>query len=298
MTRLWAVNVVAAFGRLVAIAGAALSVGAVAAHVGDWLLFAIRFAPDWNVGILPLLYPLQVVVAGWVTWGALKRGRRPLLRDVLVGGVVSFVLLFGWYFLLAGGGMGLIALGNLLYLSAALPLALAVMASSALGDEQGSGGVPGEAIGRRVRSGATALGLVLFVTLAAVAGYQAMPRVPSEDQAISPPERPSCPEYLDEEVATFGGGYDRITRAFEVRGYWGYEYASTGYGTMQMTLLDEDGEAPFGTESAFPAGNSVGGGESAHGGTFRLKIEADDARYAVVVCEGQGPNGEVRDDPG
>jgi hypothetical protein len=292
------VNVVTAFGRLVAIAGAGLSAGAVAAHVGGWLLFAFRFAPDWNVGILPLVYPMQVVVAGWVVWGAFKRGRRLLLRDVLVGGVISFVLLFGWYFLLAGGGMGLIALGNLLYLGAALPLALAVMAASALGNDQEAGGVPGEAIGRRVRSGATVLGLVLFVTLAAVAGYQAMPRVPSEAQAIAPPERPSCPEYLDEEVATFGGDGDRITRAFEVRGYWGYEYASTGYGTMRMTLLDEDGEAPFGTEGAFPAGNSVGGGESAHGGTFRLKIEADDARYAVVVCEGPGPNGEDRDKPG
>jgi hypothetical protein len=68
---------------------------------------------------------------------------------------------------------------------------------------------------------------------------------------------------------------------------------------MRMTLLNEEGDAPFGTEGGFPAGDSVGSGESADGGTFRLRIEADDdARYAVVVCDGPGPNGEDLDKPG
>lgn len=299
MTRLWAVNVVAAFGRLVAIAGAALSIGAVVAYVTAWTISAIRFAPDWNFGFLPLIFFLQVAVAGWVTWGALKADPPRLLRTVLIAFGLTFLLGYGWYFLLAGWGSDPVPIGNLLYLAAALPVAAAVLAASALGDDRDEGGAPGEAIGRGTRAGATALGAVLFVALASIVGYQAMPRVPPEDQTIAPPERPSCPAYLDEKVATFGGGGDRTTRAFEVSGYWGYEYASTGYGTMRITLLDESGEAPFGTEGAFPAGDSVGGGEYADGGTFRLKIEADDdARYAVVVCDGPDPHGENRDPPG
>jgi hypothetical protein len=193
--------------------------------------------------------------------------------------------------MLAGWGSDPMSIGNLLYLAAALPLATAVMAASALGDDQESGGVPGEAISRGVRVGFRALGAVLFVTLASIVGYQTLPPVPSEDRAIASPVRPSCPEYLDEEVATFEGGGARTTPAFEVSGYWGLEHASTGYGTIAFTVLDEDGDAPYGTEGPFAAGDSVGGGEYASGGAFRLEIEADDdARYAVVVCDGAGPN--------
>lgn len=292
MTRFWAVTVMSAFGRVVAIAGAALTVGTVMAYVIEWVLSALRYAPDWNVGILPLVFVLQVVVAGWVVWSALMRERRPLLRDVLVGGVISFVLLYGWYFLLAGGAMGLIAIGDLLYLAAALPLAAAMMAASALEDARPSNDAPGEAINRGVRVGSRALGAVLFMVVASIVGYSTIPPMPQEAQAIAPPEQPSCPEYLNEEIAAFGGGGDRTTPAFETSGYWGYEYTSTGYGTIRMTLLDENGDALFGAEEPLPAGDSAGGGESADGGTFRLKIEADDAtRYAVVVCDGPGPDG-------
>jgi hypothetical protein len=41
--------------------------------------------------------------------------------------------------------------------------------------------------------------------------------VPQEARAVAPPDKPSCPVYMDEEIA-----------AFEVSGYRGYEYASTG----------------------------------------------------------------------
>ena len=34
-------------------------------------------------------------------------------------------------------------------------------------------------------------------------------------------------------------------------------------------------------------------------GTFLLQIDADDnAKYVVVVCDGEGPNGGNRDNPG
>lgn len=48
MARFWAVTVMSAFGRLVAIVGAALTTGAVVAYVAGWTISAIRYAPDWN----------------------------------------------------------------------------------------------------------------------------------------------------------------------------------------------------------------------------------------------------------
>ncbi len=299
MARIWAVTVMSALGRLVAIAGAALTAGAVVAYVAGWAISAIRFAPDWNVGLLPLIFVLQVVVAGWVLWGALKADPSRLLRNVLVAFALTFLLGYGWYFLLAGWGEDPVSIGNLLYLAAALPVTAAVLAATTAGDARPSNVAHGEAIGRGVRGGSRALGLVLFVTLASIVGYQTLPPVPSENRAIAPPERPSCPGHLDKEVATFEGGGTRTTPAFEVGGYWGLEYASTGYGTIALTVVDEDGEAAYGTEGPFAAGDSVGGGEYAHGGTFRLKIEADDdARYAVVACDGEGPRGGDPDKPG
>ena len=299
MTRLWAVMVVAAFGRLVAIAGAALSAGAIIAYVSAWAISAIRVAPDWNVGVLPVVCLLQVFVAGWIAWGALKASPRRLLLNVLVAFAATFLLGYGWYFLLASLGSDPVSIGNLLYLAAAVPLAAAVIVASSLGDDRGAGGARVEAPTRGVLAGARALGALAFLALGAVVVHATLPPVPPEDPVVSPPQRPSCPGRLAEEVAAFEGGGTQTTPAFEVSGYWGMEHASTGYGTISWTLVDEDGDTPYGTEGPFGAGNSVGGGEYAHGGAFRLKIEADDdARYAVVICEGEGPNGGDQDKPG
>ena len=238
-----------------------------------------------------MVFVLQLAVAGWVLWGALKVDRRRLVRNVLVAFALTFLLGYGWYFLLVGWGTDPVAIGNLLYLAAVPPLAVAVMAASALEERRESGGVHGDAASREVRVGVRTLGAIVFVALAAIVGYRTMPPVPQVSRAIHPPGEPSCPGHLEKEIAAFEDGGDRRTSAFEVSGYWGYEYASTGYGTIEMTVLDEDGDAPFGTDGAFPAGDSVGGGEYARGGTFRLKIEADDdAKYAVVVCDGAGPS--------
>ncbi len=122
-------------GRLVGLVGAALTVGAVSAMVVGWAYSAVRHAPDWNVGLLPVVLPLQLLVAGWVAWSTLVAEPRPLLRRLLVAAAGSFFALYGWYFLLAGGGMGLIAVGNLLYLVAGLVVGVAAMTSSTLGEE-------------------------------------------------------------------------------------------------------------------------------------------------------------------
>ncbi len=129
-------------GRLVGLAGAALTVGAVSAMVGGWTYSAVRQAPVWNVGLLFPWCPPAVPSDRGVEWGALVDEPRPLLRRLLIATAVSFLAFYGWYFLLAGGGMGLIAVGNLLYLVAGLFVGVAAMASLMLRDVRASGARP------------------------------------------------------------------------------------------------------------------------------------------------------------
>lgn len=301
MTRLfWVIPPMAAAGRLLALAGAALTVGAVLAVVGGWAYSALRHAPDWNVGLLPVVLPLQVVVAVWVAWGALVAAPRPLLRNLLVAFALSFLALYGWYFLLAGG-MGPIAVGNLLYLAAVPFVAVAAMASS-LAPENAP--VPGAEGALRPRSGrdragarayarayARALGALTFAAVAAAAGYE-VASTTAEEAGAGPSKGDlpplSCPEYLGVEVAAFAGAGNRVSPEFEVTPMWGYEYNSWGYGTLRMTVVDKGGEAMYDEEEApsVPVG-STGGGEYAAGGAYRLEIDADEeANYEVLVCDG------------
>jgi len=243
MSRFWVVTVMGAFGRLVAIAGAALTVGAVVAIVAEWVLVALRYTPDWNVGLLPLVLPLQVVVAGWVTWSALTREEpRRLLRNLLIAAALSFLLLYGWYFLLMGQGFELIAGGKLLYLLAGLTTLVSVLGDRALRSAE-----PGrEEMVRGVSAVIRALGATIF-GIAAIAGYASIPS-PPQAQAIAAPQQPSCPEYLEEEIASLRGSDDRTSPAFETPGYWGYEYASTGYGTISVRVLAETGDVVHGAD--------------------------------------------------
>jgi hypothetical protein len=101
-------------------------------------LFFFYYGPTGNVGVLPLVVVSQTVVAAWVVWSVLKLGSRPLLRILLLAGGVSFLGLFGWYFLLAGEGAELVAIGDLLYLVAGLLVVLALLLSAVsarLGDD-------------------------------------------------------------------------------------------------------------------------------------------------------------------
>ena len=278
-------------GRLVGLGGAALTVGAVSAVVVGWAYSAFRYAPDWNIGLLPVVLPLQFLVAGWVAWSTLVAEPRPLLRRLLIAAAGSLFALYGWYFLLAGGGMGLIAVGNLLYLVAGLIVGAAAMTSSTLGEEGNRAGVG-------VNAGA--MGVVAFAAVAAATGYAVASAPPEESGAVpSKDDRPplSCPENLGDEVASFGGSGDRVSPGFEVEPMWGYEYNSWGYGALRMTVVDRGGKAPYDEEDAPPSPvGSTGGGEYAAGGTYRLEIDADDeANYEVLVCDGvtQGEAGSA-----
>ncbi len=270
-------------GRLVGLGGSALTMGAVSALVVGWAYSAVRHAPDWNVGLLPVVLPLQLLVAGWVAWGALVAEPRPLLRRLLIAAAGSFFAFYGWYFLLAGGGMGLIAVGNLLYLAAGLVVGVAALTSSGVEDGRDQVGAGANA---RVLLGAVALASVAAGTGYAVASAspEAAGAGPSEDDL--PPL--SRPENLWEEVASFVGSGDRVSPGFGVGSMWGYEYNSWGYGAVKMTVVDEGGQALYDEEDApsWPVGGT-GGGEYASGGAYRLEIDADDeANYEVLVCDG------------
>ena len=162
-------------GRLVGLVGAALTVGAVSAMVVGWAYSAVRHAPDWNVGLLPVVLPLQLLVAGWVAWSTLVAEPRPLPHRLLVAAAGSLFALYGWYFLLAGGGMGLIAVGNLLYLVAGLVVGAAAMASSTLGEEGGRAGVG---------VNARAIGVLAFAAGAAATGYAVASVSPQETGVV------------------------------------------------------------------------------------------------------------------
>jgi hypothetical protein len=281
------VRLLVLLGRLAGLGGAALTVGAVSAMVVGWAYSAVRHAPDWNVGLLPVVLPLQLLVAGWVAWGALGAEPRALLRRLLVAAAVSFFAFYGWYFLLGGDGAGLIGVGNLLYLGAGLLVGIAARTPTTVGDS-GDRASPG--------INARALGAVAFAAIAAATGYGVASASPGESGEVpSKDDLPplSCPEYLGDEVASFGGSGDRVSPEFEVEPGWGYEYNSWGYGALRMAVVDEGGQALYDEEDAPPSPvGSTGGGEYASGGAYRLEIDADDeANYEMLVCDGATRSG-------
>jgi hypothetical protein len=129
------------------------------------------------------------------------------------------------------------------------------------------------------------------LVVAATGIYAAAPPTEAEraDLSYNPPL--SCPEYLSEEIGLFEGPGDQTTPAFETTGTgWGYQYSSTGPGSLSIGVLDKNGDEmedhnePPADE--FLAGNSVGSAEFAFSGTFRLEIAADDdVDYEVLVCD-------------
>ncbi len=97
---------------------------------------------------------------------------------------LSLFALYGRYFLLAGGGTGLIAVGNLLYLVAGLVVGAAAMASSTLGEEGGRAGVG---------VNARAIGVVAFAAVAAATGYAVASASPQQTGAV--PYKDDCPPF-------------------------------------------------------------------------------------------------------
>lgn len=127
------IRLLSVLARLVGFAGAVFSVGFAAWWMFSWFdALPSSSSPErWNVGIVPLAMVLQILIAAWVVWSVIKASRRFLLLVLPVAFVGSFVVSYGWYFLLLGEGLEFIGAGNLLYLFAALFMVGARLASVA-----------------------------------------------------------------------------------------------------------------------------------------------------------------------
>ncbi len=90
-------------GRLVAFAAALLIFVLMAWQGYDLLRYVFSRNTQWGeVGVLPFVIVLRFIVAGWVLWAVARLDGRALMRVLLAAFGVSFLLLYGWYFLLLG----------------------------------------------------------------------------------------------------------------------------------------------------------------------------------------------------
>ncbi len=110
-------------GRLVGFAAAAFAM-VLMAKPGYELFRYVFFSGSLTwAGILPVVFVLRICVAGWVAWAALRFDGRALMRVLLAAFGISFLLLYGWYFLFLGMDDVVfywIVTGDFLYLAAGL----------------------------------------------------------------------------------------------------------------------------------------------------------------------------------
>ena len=122
-------------GRMLAFAAAALAVGLMAWWGYDLLRYAfLSEDPTWGeVGLIPFVVALRILVAVWVAWSVVRLDGRTLVRNLLAAFGVSFFLLYGWHFLLIGMNWALLywAVGvDFLYLASESTVVGALLLSS------------------------------------------------------------------------------------------------------------------------------------------------------------------------
>jgi hypothetical protein len=119
-------------GRLISLVGAALATGLMTWRVYELLRYAfLSEHPTWDeVGLLPFVIGLRIIVAAWVGWSTIRLWGDTLVRVLLTAFGVSFILLYGWYFLLIGMDDGFLyraVAGDFLYLAGALAVGCALL---------------------------------------------------------------------------------------------------------------------------------------------------------------------------
>src|SRR5918997_5281532 len=110
-------------GRLVGFAAAAFAIALMAKPGYEAFRYVFFSGSLTWAGIIPVVFVLRICVAGWVAWAVLRFDGRGLMRALLAAFGVSFLLLYGWYFLLLGMNDALfywIVAGDFLYLTAGL----------------------------------------------------------------------------------------------------------------------------------------------------------------------------------
>ena len=118
-------------GRVVGAVGAALTIALMAwwgYDLAHYLFFSEN--PTWaEVGVEPFVVILRIIVAAWVICSVIRLDARALLFVLLLAFGSSFVLLYGWYYLLTGMDWGFlywVVGGDFLYLVAWLLVRRAV----------------------------------------------------------------------------------------------------------------------------------------------------------------------------
>ena len=123
-------------GRLVALVAAAFAL-ALMAKPGYELFRYVFFSGSLTwAGIIPVVFALRICVAGWVAWAILRLDGRALMRALLAAFGISFLLLYGWYYLILGMDYELfywIVAGDFLYLAGGLLLGWASLLSARAG---------------------------------------------------------------------------------------------------------------------------------------------------------------------
>lgn len=120
-------------GRLVAFAAAAFAL-ALMAEPGYELFRYVFFSGSLTwAGVIPVVFALRICVAGWVAWAVLRLDGRALMRALLAAFGISFLPLYGWYYLILGVDDELfhwIVAGDFLYLAGGLLVGCASLLSA------------------------------------------------------------------------------------------------------------------------------------------------------------------------
>jgi hypothetical protein len=104
-------------------AAAVVTLGVVAWYAQYLIQCAFSRGAWGGAGILPLVFLARLAVAGLVVWGVVGLDTPTILRVLLAAFGGSFLLMFGWYFLLIGMDDAIFYLSvsaDLLYLIGAL----------------------------------------------------------------------------------------------------------------------------------------------------------------------------------
>jgi hypothetical protein len=123
-------------GRSTGFVGAALTVALMAWWGRDLFRYALFSEdPTWDeVGVIPFVVVLRIIVAAWVAWVVVRLDGRTLLLALLAASGCSFLLLYGWYFLLTGMDWNFlywVVGADLLYLVAASMVGCALLLPAA-----------------------------------------------------------------------------------------------------------------------------------------------------------------------
>ena len=110
-------------GRLVGFAAAAFAMVLMAKPGYEAFRYVFFSGSLTWAGIIPVVFVLRICVAGWVAWAVFRFDGRGLMRALLAAFGMSFLLLYGWYYLFLGMDDALfywIVTGDFLYLAAGL----------------------------------------------------------------------------------------------------------------------------------------------------------------------------------